>query len=114
MSSGRKREHLVGRHYWTEFPSAVGSESYDHHLRAMAERLPIQFETVSPLIGRWIHVNLYPETGGGLSCYFQDIAERKQAEAERAKLPADLSRSNENLAQFSSVVSHKEPVKQFP
>jgi PAS domain S-box-containing protein len=103
---GRKREELLGRHIWTEFPRAVGSESYHQHLRAMSERRPLQYETVSPLLEHWIHVNIYPEAGGGLSCYFQDISIRKQAEAEREKLLADLSRSNEELAQFSSVVSH--------
>src|SRR3712207_6800850 len=61
---GRRREELVGRHYWTEFPRAVGSESHRMHLRAMTERRPLHYETVSPLIGRWIEATLYPEPGG--------------------------------------------------
>jgi two-component system CheB/CheR fusion protein len=77
---GRSRDELLGKHYWTEFPQTVGSESYHKHLQAMAERTVLRFETVSPLLGRWVSVGLYPEARGGLSCYFQDISERKQNE----------------------------------
>lgn len=79
---GRRREELIGRHLWTEFPSAVGSESYHRHLRAMADRQPVRFEAISPLLGRWVDVSLYPAAGGGLSCYFQDITHRKHAEED--------------------------------
>jgi PAS domain S-box-containing protein len=103
---GRKREDLLGRHFWTEFPGAVESPSYHQHLRAMAEREPLRYEAPSALYDRWMNVSIYPEENGGLSCYLQDITARKQAEAEREKLLADLSRSNEDLAQFSAVVSH--------
>lgn len=78
----RPRAELLGRHFWTEFPGSVGSESYQMHLKAMAERLPVHYETISPIIGRWIDVSLYPEAGGGLSCYFRDISERKRVEEE--------------------------------
>ncbi|CAA9347932.1 MAG: Chemotaxis protein methyltransferase CheR, partial [uncultured Gemmatimonadaceae bacterium] len=79
---GRPRETLVGRHYWTEFPQAVGSEAYRQHHVAMTGRRAVHFETVSPILGRWIDVSLYPDDAtGGLACYFRDITERKEAEA---------------------------------
>ncbi|NUO38032.1 MAG: PAS domain S-box protein [Gemmatimonadaceae bacterium] len=79
---GRARETLLGRHYWTEFPQAVGSEAYRQHLVVMRERRPAHFEAVSPVIGRWVEVSLYPDDAtGGLACYFRDITERKAAEA---------------------------------
>ena len=82
---GRPRETLVGRHYWTEFPQAVGSEAYRQHHVAMTGRRPVHFETVSPILGRWIEASLYPDVAtGGLACYFRDITERKAAEAARA------------------------------
>jgi light-regulated signal transduction histidine kinase (bacteriophytochrome) len=76
------------------------------HLAVVANRRPVHYETHSPIIGRWVEVSLYPAASGGLSCYFRDITERKAAEAEREKLLAELSRSNEDLTQFSYVVSH--------
>jgi PAS domain S-box-containing protein len=90
---GRRRESLLGRHYWTEFPNAVGSESYRMHHRVMAERAPLHYETVSPLIGRWIEVSLYPEAGGGLACYFRDVADRRRSEAETRRLLAESERA---------------------
>src|SRR5438309_1909204 len=61
---GRKREELLGRHFWTEFPRAVGSESYHQHLRAMAERQPLHYEAMSALFDRWMSVSIYPEESG--------------------------------------------------
>ena len=83
---GRSREGLLGRSYWEEFPQAVGSESGRRHLEAMAGRRVAHYEVVSPVIGRWIDVSLYPDEMGGLACYFRDIGERKEAEAERERL----------------------------
>lgn len=77
---GRSREDLVGRHYWSEFPEAVGSEPYHRHLQVMAEREPVHFETVSPLLHRWVDVTIYPAIDGGLAVYFRDICARKSAE----------------------------------
>ena len=52
----------------------------------MAERQEAHFEAVSALNGKWIEVNVYP-SGAGLSVYFRDISERKQAEqAEKQAL----------------------------
>jgi PAS domain S-box-containing protein len=88
---GRSREELIGKHFWTEFPAAVGSHSYSMHLQAMAQRQVVHYETESPLLHRWIDVSLYPDALGGLSCYFRDIAERKQREADLRQLQEHLA-----------------------
>jgi light-regulated signal transduction histidine kinase (bacteriophytochrome) len=72
----------------------------------MAENRPMSYEVVSPILGRWVHANVYPSSNGGLSCYFQDITARKEAEAERESLMAELSRTNEDLRQFAYVLTH--------
>ena len=91
---GRPRESLLGRHYWTEFPQAVGSVSQQNHMRVMSERKPMHYEVISPVIGRWIDVSLYPdEASGGLACYFRDITDRKQAEEEREAALAAAERA---------------------
>ncbi len=77
---GMSREDLIGRHFWTTFPTALGSHPYQEHLRVMAERRAAHFETVSPLTGKWIEVSIYP-SGAGLSVYFRDISARKASEA---------------------------------
>ncbi|PMD99195.1 hypothetical protein BWI97_01955 [Siphonobacter sp. BAB-5405] len=83
---GRDRHALMGKHYWTEFPNAVASETYEKHYEVFEKRQLIQFETVSPIIGRWIDVSIYPGKDGGLSVFFRDITSRKEAEARQAFL----------------------------
>ena len=83
---GRPRESLLGRHYWSEFPQAVGSVAHQHHLRVMREHRPAHFEAVSPILDQWLDVSLYPDGSGGRACYFRDISGRKQAEAEGQRL----------------------------
>lgn len=87
---GKSGESLLGKHIWTEFPQTQGNEAYNMHLRAMQERQALHFETVSPIHGHWVEVNIYPDGQGGLSVYFLDINARKQIEAE-------LSESEERL-----------------
>jgi PAS domain S-box-containing protein len=79
---GRKREDLVGKVYWEEFPQAVGSEAYDAHLRAAREQRMVQVELVSPILKHWVDVSIYPSEHG-LSVYFFDITLRKRTEEAR-------------------------------
>ncbi len=74
----RKSNSLLGKHIWTEFPDAVNSESYQRQWQVMKEKKALRFETLSKLFDRWVEVNLYPNEGGGLLCYFHDITERKE------------------------------------
>jgi diguanylate cyclase (GGDEF)-like protein/PAS domain S-box-containing protein len=75
----RSQEDLLGKSIWEEFPQAVGSESYQKINQAMEEGVTVEFETVSPLLDRWIAGRAYP-SAGGLSVYFQDVTERKRVE----------------------------------
>jgi PAS domain S-box-containing protein len=86
----RSPESLIGRHYWTEFPNVVGSESYHKHCEAAQTGQPLHYETVSPVLGGWAKVNVYPGKDGGLSVFFHDIAERKRAEKKLKSFAADL------------------------
>jgi PAS domain S-box-containing protein len=97
---GRSREELLGKNIWEEFPQAVGSESYRQIKRAMEEGVTTDFENVSPVLGIWVAGRVYPSRAG-LSVYFQDVSERKQAEEE-------IRRSEEAqrfLAEASEVLS---------
>ena len=111
---GRSRAELLGRSYAEEFPQVVGSESHEMHRQVMSRRQPARFETLSPVLQRWISISIYPEASGGISCYFQDISERKEAEAERERLldaeHAARTRAEEANAvksQFLATMSHE-------
>ncbi|WP_040667263.1 PAS domain S-box protein, partial [Nitrolancea hollandica] len=76
----RRREDLLGRIIWEEFPEAIGGVPYEAQHRAARERCPGQFEAPSPITHGWIEGNVYPGSSG-LSVYFRDISEQKRSEA---------------------------------
>ena len=98
---GRRRDELVGRHYWTEFPDAVGSETYQMHLKVAAEGRPVHYETLSPILRKWISASIYPRRGGGLSVYFRDISERKRAEASMHRSEERLRLTLDNITDYA-------------
>lgn len=78
---GFDRDKLLGQHYWTVFPDAVGTMLYDKHYQVLKDGKPLQFETVLPLLGVWIDVIIYPGKVNGLSVFFKDISEQKHRDA---------------------------------
>ena len=90
-------EELLGANIWELFPELVGT-TFDHEAhRALREQAVVEFETRSPVTGRWMDARLYPSEAG-LSIYLHDITERKRAEeelrrrAEQQALVAELGR----------------------
>ena len=77
-------EELLGKSVWDEFPYAVGSQFEQQYRRAVAEQVSVKFEEFYPPLQIWLQVRAYPYEGG-LSVYFGDITERKQAEAGLVK-----------------------------
>ncbi|MBS0663613.1 MAG: PAS domain S-box protein [Verrucomicrobia bacterium] len=76
---GRRKEDLLGKHIWTEFPEGVGQPFQRAYERAMRERVEIRFEEYYPPYDKWFENRIYP-SAEGISIVFQDISERKQAE----------------------------------
>ena len=75
----KKREELIGRNVWVEFPQAVGSAFFNEYHKALAEQVSVAFEAYYPPFDTWFEVHAYPSPDG-LAVYFQDIGERKKAE----------------------------------
>ncbi|HEV2742007.1 MAG TPA: PAS domain S-box protein, partial [Rubrobacter sp.] len=70
---GRSREELVGEMIWKD------PAFYPHYVSALAEGKTVEFERYYPPLEAWYAVKAYP-SASGLSVYFQDITERKEAE----------------------------------
>lgn len=119
----RKREEMLGKNVWDEFPEAVGTNFYLQYHRATTEQVSVAFEEYLPLLDSWFEVHGYPSQDG-LSVYFHDITERRQttdALFERtrlAELNADvglaLTGSNSLLDMLSrcaqAIVQHLDAV----
>lgn len=78
----RKREELLGKNIWDEFPETVDTAFFREYHRAMLEQVTVEFEEFYPPLKKWYEARVYPSQEG-LSVYFRDITERKQMEEER-------------------------------
>lgn len=77
----RTHKELLGKNLWDEFPEAVGSVLFEQYRKAVSEQVSVEFEAFYPPLNTWFDVHAYPARDG-LSVYFQDITERKQAQEE--------------------------------
>jgi PAS domain S-box-containing protein len=102
---GRDPSALLGQPYWQAFPQVMGSEAYRHHAEVQQTGQPAHFETVSPVLGTWLDVSIYPGRLGGLSVFFRDITARKQAEEALRASQATLSAIFEALPVGVAVVN---------
>jgi PAS domain S-box-containing protein len=79
---GVPRERALGEILWTLFPVMVGTEFQRQYRHAMAERVPVEFQTESAVRpGHWLEVRAFP-TRHGLGVGFRDITERRRADDE--------------------------------
>lgn len=75
----KRREDLWGSYWWDEFPMSEDSEGARSLRRAVADRVPVEFEQYFPLLKSWLHMRAYPAENG-LSIYAEDISARKLVE----------------------------------
>jgi PAS domain S-box-containing protein len=93
---GRRPEDLIGRHIWTEFPEGVGQPFHRAYERAMADQVFVQMENYYEPWDRWFENRIYPSPDG-LSIFFHEITERKQAEQSSHQNAAFLEAQNDAL-----------------
>lgn len=101
----RKRHDVIGKNLWELYPETIGTDYFHYYHKAVQENTVQQFESVYEPMQMWTEVSAYPSPAG-LSVYFKDITERKRAETERAGMMTEIIRRNQDLEQFSYIVSH--------
>ncbi len=87
----RSKEELLGRELWSAFPETVNSVLHENFLRAARTGTSAAFEYFFAPLAAWFEVRAYP-SDRGLSVYFQNISERKDAE-RRTRVHAEFHRS---------------------
>jgi signal transduction histidine kinase len=102
----RPRESFLGKVIWDEFPLAANTVFEEQYRKAVSEQVTVHFEAGSILTGQWLEVHAYPSPKG-LSVYFRDISERKQAEEERERLLQEAQEANRLKDTFLATVSHE-------
>ncbi len=81
---GKKKEDIVGKNLWAEYPDAINTEFYTKYHYAMETMETQSFEAYYDNRNQWVEVTAYPSEDG-LSVYFKDITQRKKANEEIAK-----------------------------
>jgi PAS domain S-box-containing protein len=97
---GSSRAELIGRNVWELFPDAVGNKAHQELQRAMAERVPVEYEVFYEPWQRWFYDKAFPTADGGLALISQDITERKRAEEE-------LRDTDRRKDEFLAMLSHE-------
>lgn len=93
----RSQTELLGQNFWLVCPDFVGSSlDYECH-QALEQQLPSTFEEFFPGLDAWFEVRIFPSSDG-LSIFFPDITDRKQAQAELLEMSTALGNAVEGIA----------------
>ncbi|PSB25053.1 PAS domain S-box protein [Stenomitos frigidus] len=95
----RSREELLGQCLWDVFPDIVGSVFDREYHRALEHQVPVTFEEFHPSLNAWFDVRLFP-CADGMSLFFLDVTERKQAQAELLEMSTALGNAVEGIARL--------------
>ncbi len=76
----KSRSELLGHVMWEVFPDLVGSPFEVGLRQASEQQITVELDEFYPPLNTWFELRIYPSTEG-LSVYFHNISERKQAEA---------------------------------
>jgi PAS domain S-box-containing protein len=79
QNMGFSVEELLGKNILETFPKMQNTFIEENYRKVMNEGVPMQFEMRGLYKGQWYSISVYP-AADGISIYWQDITERKQAE----------------------------------
>jgi len=81
----RSEGELEGKNIWTEYPELVGGEFHHYLYLAKETQQPQRVQLYYDKDGKWYEDLIYP-TRDGISVYYHDITERREAEIALEKM----------------------------
>lgn len=97
---GVKRDELIGKDFWDQFPHAVGVDIEEKLRRAMRDHVPVRFEESYEAFGGVFEFRVYPVVAG-LALYFSDVSEERSRD-EKLRQTERL----ETLGQLTAGIVH--------
>lgn len=88
----KSKEEIIGNNLWETFPNLLVSTTKGKLESALKEQRYKHLEQFFPKDGLWLEGHVYPSPEG-ITIYFSDITERKNAEQENQKLLAVIENS---------------------
>ncbi|AWK85944.1 hybrid sensor histidine kinase/response regulator [Azospirillum thermophilum] len=88
----------IGRTLWEVMPAARDTPAWAALHDAAGRQAPVAFDLFGPCDGRCYAVRAFP-SNGGLAVFCHDVTHRREAEAERDRLLADLEARSRELEQ---------------
>jgi PAS domain S-box-containing protein len=92
----RKREELVGRVIWDEFPETVETQFPHGFYQAMNTQDPVTFEVYHTPLETWFEVRAFPSEDG-ISVYLQDVTDEKRRRKELARYEAIVENAHDGV-----------------
>lgn len=86
----RSRCDVLGKSLWDEYPALVGTLIAQKYHEALETGKAVHFEAFDRAFERWWEIHAYPDATG-LSVFFRDINDRKQAEIQQQSLLTELT-----------------------
>jgi PAS domain S-box-containing protein len=110
--AGRKKEELLGKKLWEEYPELIGTYIHSQYQAAMNTKETVRFEGYLPHFDAWFETSLYPKTRG-LFIYFRDITEIRAQRKAATEQALRAETAHRDLEQMIYLVSHdlKEPLR---
>lgn len=90
----RRRQDLLGRSVWDEFPETVGTQLELEYRQAVRLQRKARFELFYEPLQTWFDIHAYPMEAG-LAVYFHDITERRLEQAQLRLLETAVARLND-------------------
>ena len=80
LGSRQRAEDFIGKNVWAIWPQLAGTQLELHFRQAMETGVPAHFEYHGETYDAWFEMHVYP-IENGISVYFQEITQRKRAQA---------------------------------
>ncbi len=92
----RKREHLLGKNLWSEFPEVVGTRFETEYRHAVETGESVEFTEHYPVLDIWARVSAHPSRDG-LAVYFRDVTLERLRKQSLRMLNAAVMRMDDVL-----------------